>query len=605
MNTWGHMRLSKLYSNKPDVFEPIAFRDGLNVVFGEIRVPENRNLDTHNLGKTTLGRLIDFCLLAKRDPQFFLFKHKEVFSAFTFFLEIRLLDGTFVTVRRAVEDSSKIHFKRHDEGKADFSSLPESQWDHSRIPLEKAQTLLDGLLDLRALKKPWTYRKGLGYSVRSQQDYLEVFQLQKFAGKHADWKPFLADLLGFNGKLSADLYEKENQINEKEHEIAVLKRELPFDIDDSKLDGILALKRDEQQKKQRELDVFDFGEHDKETTQKLVSDIDAQIADLNEKRYYLRSNEKKVIAALKDDKILFDPREAEVLFKEAGVVFGGQIKKDFEQLIAFNKAITVERRAYLEEEQRELAEQINGIDSKLESLSKQRSRALAFLSSADSFDKYKRLSTEVVNLRADITVIERQRQQQQRIAALQREARALQEEKDHLTTQVEEDVEQQRRPDATGRFTTIRSYFNEIIKEVIDRRALLNVKVNKEGHLEFKAEILDDAGRTTSADMGRTYRKLLCMAFDMAVTRAYLGEHFSRFLFHDGVFEALDDRKKHNLIRVMRQYAAFGVQHMITLIDSEMPQPELPGKAVFEEAEVVLRLHDQGRDGRLFKMEEW
>ena len=35
------MKLSKLYSNKPDVFEPVDFAPGLNVVMAEIRLPEN------------------------------------------------------------------------------------------------------------------------------------------------------------------------------------------------------------------------------------------------------------------------------------------------------------------------------------------------------------------------------------------------------------------------------------------------------------------------------------------------------------------------------------------------------------------------------------
>ena len=41
----------------PDMFEPVDFVQGLNVVMAEIRLPENRNKDTHNLGKTTLGRI--------------------------------------------------------------------------------------------------------------------------------------------------------------------------------------------------------------------------------------------------------------------------------------------------------------------------------------------------------------------------------------------------------------------------------------------------------------------------------------------------------------------------------------------------------------------
>src|SRR5689334_5209457 len=105
------MKLSRLYSNKPDRFVAVPFVQGLNVVLAEIRVPENRNKDTHNLGKTTLGRVIDFCLLAGSKPNFFLFKHEQLFGDFVFFLEIQLLDGSFITVRRAVKEASKISFK--------------------------------------------------------------------------------------------------------------------------------------------------------------------------------------------------------------------------------------------------------------------------------------------------------------------------------------------------------------------------------------------------------------------------------------------------------------------------------------------------------------
>ena len=93
-NTLAPMKLSRLYSNKPDLFEPVDFARGLNVVMAEIRLPENRDKDTHNLGKTTLGRLLDFGFLAGRDPKFFLFKHLDLFKYFVFLLEVELSDAT-------------------------------------------------------------------------------------------------------------------------------------------------------------------------------------------------------------------------------------------------------------------------------------------------------------------------------------------------------------------------------------------------------------------------------------------------------------------------------------------------------------------------------
>lgn len=77
---WGLMKLSRIYCDKPDLFEAIEFGTGLNVVLAEIRLPKNKDKDTHNLGKTTLGRLIDYCFLAGRDPKFFLFKHEDLFK---------------------------------------------------------------------------------------------------------------------------------------------------------------------------------------------------------------------------------------------------------------------------------------------------------------------------------------------------------------------------------------------------------------------------------------------------------------------------------------------------------------------------------------------
>jgi uncharacterized protein YydD (DUF2326 family) len=79
------MKLSKLYSNKPDLFEPVDFVSGLNVIFAEIRLPENRKKDTHNLGKTTLGRLLDFCFLASRDSKFSCSNTQPSFGSLCFF----------------------------------------------------------------------------------------------------------------------------------------------------------------------------------------------------------------------------------------------------------------------------------------------------------------------------------------------------------------------------------------------------------------------------------------------------------------------------------------------------------------------------------------
>lgn len=597
------MKASKLYSNRPAIFTPVEFEPELNVVLAEIRLPENRNRDTHNLGKTTLGRLLDFGFLAGRDAKFFLFKHFDRFKEFVFLLEIELHDGTYVTVRRSVAEASKIAFKKHSAKHQDFSTLPDLEWDHVDVPFDRARELLDSLLDWRALK-PWHYRKGLGYLLRSQEDFRDVFHLRKFANSHADWKPFLAHILGFDADLITQHYAKEGELKEKEHKASTIRQELGSEIEDGgKIGGLLLLKRQEVDKKQQLLDAFDFRSQDKADTKQLVDQIDERIAVLNQRRYSLTQNRRKIINSLQEDQILFDPQDASELFREAGVHFSGQIKRDFQQLIAFNKAITDERRGYLVEERGQIESDLKTVNSELNLLGKRRSEMLAFLSSTDAFAKYKRLSGELVTLRADIEGLERQREFVHRLQQLRTDIRNLAEEKTHVQTAIEADVEA-KNADGDSLFSRIRLFFNEIVEDVIDRKALLSVTVNQQGHLDFRAELLDDTGIATSADRGFSYKKLLCIAFDLAVLRAHLDEAFPRFAFHDGVFESLDDRKKENLLSVIRQYADLGLQSIVTLIDSDMP-PREGNDPVFAPSEIVALLHDEGDHGRLFKMKAW
>lgn len=594
------MKLSKIYSNKADIFEPIDFVSGLNVVIAEIRLPENMNKDTHSLGKSTLGRLLNFCFLASRDPEFFLFKHKEKFNDFVFFLEIELNNGSFITIKRSVKEHSKISFKKHTVNREDFSELDKDSWDHSDIPIERAKDILDGILDLRTLK-PWGYRNGFGYLVRSQDDFHNVFKLTHHKGADSSWKPFLANTLGFDATLITEFYDKEKELKDKQTKEIIIRSEVPkSDVD---INGLLLLKRLEAEQKQSILSEFDFRGDDIEKTRALVDDIDFNIACLNERRYKLNKSKKRIEISLTEDKISFSTDDAERLFKDVGVYFAGQIKNDFKQLVEFNKAITEERNAYLKDELLEITKEIQSVSAELDELGIKRSNMLSFLSSTDVFDKYKRISDELIELRADVQALERQSSSLQRLQELRNNIRELNEEKDKLQSRIEHDVEVKNK-DPNSLFSKIRINFSDIVSKVIDHKALLSVAVNSQGHLTFSADILDESGSTSSAGMGHTYKKLLCVAFDMAVLRAYEHTKHPKFLYHDGIFESLDDRKKENLLNVIREYSSSGLQHVITLIDSDLPIQNGQDK-IFSDQEIVLKLHDDGLSGRLFKMEQW
>src|SRR5690606_36034274 len=147
--------------------------------------------------------------------------------------------------------------------------------------------------------------------------------------------------LGFQGDLVQLHYEKEEELAELRAQADTISQEIGGgSVEDiSKIEGMLLLKRQEADKRARLLDAFDFRTQDKAQTKELVEEIDSQIGALNTERYSLAAALKKIHASLNDDRVMFDSEQARQLFDEAGVLFGGQLKKDFDQLVAFNKAV--------------------------------------------------------------------------------------------------------------------------------------------------------------------------------------------------------------------------------------------------------------------------
>ena len=598
------MKLSKLYTNRDDLFEPINFVNGFNAILAEIRLPENKKKDTHNLGKSHVGLVIDYCFLMKRTKSFFIFKHADLFYKFVFYLEVKLSNGRFLTIQRSANEASKISFKKHAQEKQNYSLLDENSWDHYKVSFDKAKQILDSYLDLRAVS-PWSFRKGIGYHLRTQKDFGDVFKLSKFSGAHADWKPYIAHMLGFDANIIAEHYKKESELDKKSDEVKLLIREIGAGIDDlSKIEGILLLKREEVKNKQKLIDSFDFEEQDKLKISELVGDINEKITRINKEKYYLKQNRKQIVSSISDGNVVFDTEKTQKLFNEAGVLFKGQIKKDFDQLIEFNHSLTEERRKYLIEEKNEIDNRLKEIGKESETLQKQRSENLSFISDTNALDKYKEISDEIVILKSDIISLERQKEYIEKIGKLKSEIKVLNGEKDTLGESISLDVKTQNSSE-TSTFSQIRLYFSEIVEQVINRKALLSVRINKQEHIEFSYDILDETGNTTSAGAGYTYLKLLCIAFDMAIARAYKDSLYPHFIFHDGVFESLDDRKKENLIKIFRGYSQYGIQQIITLIDSDIPPGHSDEEPFINEDEVVLTLHDEGSAGRLFKMKTW
>ncbi|KKM72179.1 hypothetical protein LCGC14_1423130 [marine sediment metagenome] len=598
------MKLSCIYSNRPEVFPRISFNDRLNVVYAKVTRPKESDKDSHNLGKTLLLHLIDFMLLKGLDKGHFLHKNKALFKDFVFLLEIQTNHGAYVTVRRDMEQSSKAWIKFHDSPGQDFSSLPDESWDYAKLPCERAKenakeklnTAL-GLTDVH----PWDFRKALGYFLRAQGDYRDEFQLAKFAaGTHIHWKPFMAYLLGLDWHPIQKKYDLDEEISKKTT-LRENSREIAgADVEAyDKLKGALAIKRAEADEARAGIERFNFYQQDMEFNAEVVERIENEIAARNDRLYTIDYEAQKLEAALGKG-IAFDPDAVRLLFEEAQAEFPDALSRSYEELVDFNRKLSADRGRRLKEQLTSRREERKSVAESLRQLNQRREDVLDVIQDTDTLRKFRRLHHLLVDREAEIARLQTELEQLDKVAQIDKEIREL----EHKRTEKIELISSVIR-DGSDLYSDMRREFNRILKTIIGVPAILSTSMNKEGNVEFDAALLKSgtADITTSEGEGFSYRQLMCCAFDMAMLSAHANGSFYRFVYHDGVFEGLDNRKKLKLLEVMRDLTdRLGIQYILTVIDADMPRDDEDHVVAFSTNEVVRELFEGADEGRLFRM---
>lgn len=583
------MKLSQLYSNKS--FKNTRFNDGINLVLAKVTKRLDRSKDSHNLGKTTLISVIDFMLLKEIDQSHIFIQYQSKFTGYVFYLELILNSGQYLTIRRSVDAPTKIGFKLNDTS---LNLLNQDGWDMFAIKNAKAE--LEKYLAFDILNT-WGYRKSVTYFLRSQKDYNDVFQLEKFkSGKHVNWKPFLFDLLGFNGTLLTEKYSIDAEIENQKAFIARIKKQYSVESEEvDKIKGAIDLNRSEQKELQEQIDSFNFYQQERNLNKEVIEDIEKNISELNTIEYNLDYDLEKAKESL-SNKASFDIDQLKKIYEEVNVFFPNNLVKDYKSLEEFNKRITEERNKYLNEKISQLTKQLKQIRQDLLRYDEKRNKALSVLKDKDSFRKFKTYQVELSKVEGEIVRLEEKLTSIDRIAVLNEQTKQLTENLESLVKQIGNQI-----TSADNKiYPEIRRIFHNIFKYIFNTPALVYIEPNKNGNIEFRVEVTrDNEIDITAESKGNTYQKMLCISFDLAVLVAYHKHSFYKFVYHDGALEGLDNRKKANFINLIRDYCVkYNLQYIFTSI-----QDDIPGDLMktFTSDEICLTLDDSGDTGKLFE----
>ena len=579
------MKISKIYSNKN--FKNIEFNERFNAIVAFIE--SDKKEDTHNLGKTSLIRVIDFLLLSSFDKNTDKLLGNDIFIGQEFYGELKLNSGKYLLIKRSINTPTKISFKLNDSKLNNFEL--DIDWDEE-LTLKKAKARLNDYLDFNILPN-WDYRKSITYFLRSQQDYLDVFKLNKFKGKHKDWKPFVFDLLGFNGKLILEKLEIEEEIDILKGKVKTLKLEAQIDTSEKdRLEGLLEIKKNELFEVRTLIDRFNFFKEDILTNKKLVEEIDVQLQAFNTDRYRISFEINKIESSLSDINDDIDNKTISDLFEEVNLYYPQQLKKEYNDLINFQKSLTIERKKYLLETLTELKKEYLDLNIKIREIENQKGELLSLLTQKDSYKKFKEYQRKTVSLEVEVERIDDKIQAIDNSLIIENDIAEKKESIANYVLALKDALSERKH-------SNINKIFNSIIKEILDTNALISLKLNSQGNIEFNADYQNKVDLlNTSESQGTTYKKLLCVAFDLSLLVNFSDKSFYKFVYHDGVLEGLDDRIKIRYIKLVKELCEkYDLQYIITLIDSDLPK-EKPN--IIEKNDICLRLNDKDNKGKLF-----
>ena len=583
------MKLVRVFSNKN--FINIKFDEHFNVVLATIQDVINKK-DTHNLGKTSLVRVIDFLLLGEFSKKKGLLSN-PIFSGQVFYLEILLNSGKYLVIRRAIDFATKISFHIDDVPLNGF--VAPTSWDDEDVAFDKAKERLNEYLGFDVVTK-WPYRKSVTYFLRTQQDYLDVFQLGKFKGSHSDWKPFVFDLLGFDGELIAKKYDLENQITEKQKTYLAIINEANANPEErDKILGMIDIKNQEKETALSSIDKFNFYSQDKNLTKEIIEDLDIKIQTISTERYRISYQIKKTEDSLRQTIEEVNLEKLQELFDDTKLFFPNELKKQFKDLELFNDAISSERKKFLKENLEKLRVEYNAVDEQIRSLESQKSEKLTFLTESDSYTKFKSYQKQLSVVESELLTLNEKLRLIDRSVEIQDEIKKIKLQLLQSKEEIQKEIGRQKHAD-------LRRIFNQIIVDVVGTNAIISIKQNDQGNVEYSAEYQNLQQISTSESDGTTYKKLLCAAFDLSLLIHYSNNSFFRFVYHDGIFEGLDDRIKVRLLDSVKSICQqYNLQYIVSMIDSDIPKMQDGTPYPIQPSEICLQLNDRDDNGKLFK----
>ena len=379
-----------IISNLTNIIREIDFCSGLNLIINDTTI-EDSKLTGNNVGKTTVLKLIDFCLGAKGDIIYTDTENKkEVYDVVKNFLINESIEVTLILADDLNDENSKqLEIKRNFLTRK--KAIREINGNEVRDK-DFENELEKNIIPNKNVEKP-TFRQIISHNIRYKDESLNntLKTLDKYTSD-IEYETLYLYLLGCPFNQGAKKQELTTKVNQEK----MLKERLEQKQTKTTYEMALALINDEIETLNEKKSSFNLSD----TLEKDLEQLNIIKYNINKKSSLISKLEirKNLIEESKKDLeesiSYIDLQQLRILYGEVTKNISG-IQKTFEDLVAYHNNMIVEKVKYISQDLPDLIQKLKDLQNELSLLITQEKELTYKVAKGDSFEELEKIISEL------------------------------------------------------------------------------------------------------------------------------------------------------------------------------------------------------------------
>jgi len=552
--------LVRLYSETSLIKKSIDFQPGINLIIG------NKG-DTNGIGKSSLIRLVNYCLLSDsaetefaKEKYEFLWKEKH-----TIVLELKITGQKYFIKRNFEKKSDKIWFgtmpNQFDEyTKTELKSILTNLF----FPIEQNKVFFEGK----------RFRTLMNFFIKDDIDKQKQFDPLNFLGYSS---PSVTDkaiynffLLNISNENLINFGEQVSEYNEFNKSIKTLEKKIKIDtgrtIEEYKTERL------EIEKKITQLESSVSNYKFLENYKTIEIEIIKLSENINErlKEYHALNRKLEKVREGYHFNQDFDTQEVKKLYNEIYATLGNVIAKSLDEVISFKKNILDNRNKYLVNKEKQIEKYIDKILNEIAEIELKRSELYRQLKNEGVLEPietiYKQITEEKTSLERNLQSVKQIEELQDMLAGLNVSMSQTQQQIIISLKQYQTVIDD------------LRKLYKDILESAVfvgetDENAYFGISVSKlkKNTLPFKISV----EIPKSSSLGNERYKIVVYDLMVFLNNIYSNRNLPHFLVHDGAFHGTSPVKIVNTLNYLfKKSLTHQFQYIATFNDNEILIPE-------------------------------